>query len=83
MSDTKYFEVYTIRKIQGKEQKSRWTRIGTGFENKDGSFNLRLDALPVTNPETGTADLHMRLPKAKDESSEHDSMSWDTGVEDI
>lgn len=81
MSEMKYLEVYAIRKIQGKEQKSRWTRIGTGFENKDGSFNLRLEALPVTNPETGTADLHMRLPKPKDDSAEHDSLSWDNGVD--
>lgn len=78
MSESKYFEVYTVRKVRGKGQKSSWTRIGTGFENKDGSFNLRLDALPITNPETGTADLHMRLPKPKEGSAE---LSMDNGVD--
>src|SRR5271170_4613157 len=27
--------------------KSFWVRVGTGFLNQDGSWNLRLDAIPV------------------------------------
>jgi hypothetical protein len=39
--------VYTI--IDGTEgRKSRWVRIGVAFENRDGSWNIMLDALPVT-----------------------------------
>ncbi len=30
------------------ESKSRWTTIGTAFQNKDGSFNLRFEYMPVT-----------------------------------
>ena len=30
------------------EAKSRWTTIGTAFKNKDGSFNLRFEYMPVT-----------------------------------
>ena len=30
------------------EAKTRWTTIGTGFQNKDGSFNLRFEYMPVT-----------------------------------
>lgn len=30
------------------EEKSRWTTIGTAFQNKDGSFNLRFEYMPVT-----------------------------------
>lgn len=28
-------------------QKSYWVRIGVGFENNDGSLNLKLDAMPT------------------------------------
>ncbi len=30
------------------EAKSRWTTIGTAFQNKDGSFNLRFEYMLVT-----------------------------------
>ena len=30
------------------EAKSRWTTIGAAFQNKDGSFNLRFEYMPVT-----------------------------------
>jgi len=34
--------------------KARWTRIGIAFENRDGSYNVVLDALPVSGK------LHIR-----------------------
>jgi hypothetical protein len=37
--------VYTI--IERGQGKSFWVRIGVGFTNRDGSLNLRLDAIPV------------------------------------
>ena len=37
-----------------------WTRIGTAFENKDGSWNLLFDCFP-TNPDVR---VQMREPKA-------------------
>ena len=42
--------------------KGFWTRIGTAFENKDGSWTLLFDYLP-TNPETG---IQMREPRPKE-----------------
>lgn len=37
--------VYVITK---RDEKSFWNRIGVAFTNKDGSINVRLDALPVS-----------------------------------
>jgi hypothetical protein len=37
--------VYTV--IDRGPGKSFWVRIGVGFTNRDGSINLRLDAIPV------------------------------------
>jgi hypothetical protein len=37
--------VYTV--TEGKDGKSFWCRIGVAFENRDGSINIFLDALPV------------------------------------
>lgn len=28
--------------------RSRWVRVGVAFDNKDGSINVMLDALPLT-----------------------------------
>ena len=30
------------------KKRTRWTRVGVAFENRDGSFNIELDALPVS-----------------------------------
>lgn len=30
------------------EDQTKWTRIGRAFENKDGSTNIELEALPVS-----------------------------------
>lgn len=38
-------DVYSI--VEVKDGKSRWTRIGAAFVNKDGSINAFLDALPL------------------------------------
>lgn len=44
--------VYTI--IQREGHKPRWLRIGIAFVNRDGSYNVMLDALPVNG------ELHIR-----------------------
>lgn len=36
---------YTV--IERGEGKSYWLRVGTAFENRDGSLNVYLDAIPV------------------------------------
>jgi hypothetical protein len=42
-------DVYAIfeTKSEGKDR-SRWIRVGVAFDNKDGSLNILLDALPLT-----------------------------------
>lgn len=37
--------VYTV--VERAPGKSFWTRVGVGYVNKDGSLNLRLDAIPT------------------------------------
>jgi hypothetical protein len=37
--------VYTV--VERGPGKSFWTRVGIGFVNRDGSINLRLDAIPT------------------------------------
>ena len=39
-------------------RKAWWTRVGVAFENKDGSWNLHLSAVPV-----GGNILHVRDPR--------------------
>jgi len=59
--------VYTVTERGGR---SYWTRIGVGFTNRDGSINLRLEAVPVSGtmqvrdyeaPEAG-GELARRAP---------------------
>lgn len=33
--------------VSGKDGKTFWLRMGAAYENRDGSWNLYLDALPV------------------------------------
>ena len=46
MSKSRCMKVYTIID-RGDEKKAIWIQIGAAFENKDGSLNVRLNALPV------------------------------------
>ena len=40
--------VYTIvERNEGEHKKSFWVRIGIAFLNRDGSYNVKLDALPM------------------------------------
>jgi len=44
--------VFTIVEIN--DEKALWRRVGNAFQNRDGSYNLLLEALPVNGK------LHMR-----------------------
>ncbi len=37
----------TVYTVVDRGQKSYWVRVGVGFENQDGSLNLKLDAVPT------------------------------------
>lgn len=54
-----YKAVYTI--IERGQGRAYWLRIGVAFVNRDGSFNVRLDALPVNG------QLHIRDPKPEED----------------
>lgn len=51
-------DVYMIKetRIGPRKGRARWIRIGAAFENKDGSLNVVLDALPLSGR------LHIRDP---------------------
>ena len=36
-----------LQPIERKDRSTFWMRLGTAFENRDGSLNLYLDALPL------------------------------------
>jgi len=45
------YAVFTIVEV---EDKAYWRRVGNGYLNRDGSYNLYLEALPINGR------LHMR-----------------------
>ena len=59
MADMK--EVYTVVK---NGEKDYWNRIGMAFVNKDGSLNVKLNALPVN----GSLNIRDPRPRADAQS---------------
>ena len=49
MSQRNIKRVYMIQEFQGRDGQSRrsWRPIGLAFVNRDGSLNVRLDAIPT------------------------------------
>jgi len=62
MSNGISHKVFNVRD-RGEGKKSSWTEIGVGFENKDGSLNLMLDAVPIS----GKIQVRPYEPKAKED----------------
>jgi len=71
--------VFTIVDRGGK---SFWVRIGVGFTNRDGSLNVKLDAIPVNGTlqvrdwepydkraDAGEPPIRARIPRAHDGAS--------------
>ncbi|MGC4120229.1 MAG: hypothetical protein QM765_37735 [Myxococcales bacterium] len=50
--NSKKLAVFTI--VEMNEERALWRRVGNAYLNRDGSYNLYLDALPVNGK------LHMR-----------------------
>ena len=63
-NETKTLKVYTIVKSDKEGQKDFWQNIGRAYENKDGSLNLKLNALPING------QLHIREDKTDKETHE-------------
>jgi len=54
------YEVFTIVEANNNGlKKDLWIRIGTAFDNKDGSINIKLNALPLSGK------LQLREPREK------------------
>ena len=53
--------------VKGSGEKSYWTRIGTAYANRDGSYNLRLHYVPASFAD---ATLQLRPIDARDEAAE-------------
>ncbi|HJB66287.1 MAG TPA: hypothetical protein H9768_08405 [Candidatus Mailhella merdavium] len=64
-------DVFSIREYRiGNEMKKRWFKVGTAFENRDGSWNIRLEACPLQSRESGLIELHMRPPLTRQDASD-------------
>ena len=56
--------VGVVERGEGDNKKSFWTRVGTAFENKDGSWNLMFDFQPTN----GATTVQMRdIDKKKED----------------
>ena len=53
-------DALTVRETDGK---SYWTRIGVAFPGRDGSYMVKLDAMPASNE--GQYVIHLREPREK------------------
>lgn len=56
----RYKEVFVVEDVPNR--RSRWTRVGVAFENRDGSWNLKLSAVPIAG-----AKMQIRDPLPQDE----------------
>lgn len=56
-------DALTVRESDGK---SYWTRIGVAFPGRDGSFMVKLDAMPASTD--GQYVIHLREPRATEGS---------------
>lgn len=56
MNESKRKVAYVITQRNGK---NHWTRIGVGFVNRDGSVNIKLEAIPVS----GELQIRDQVPR--------------------
>jgi hypothetical protein len=56
--------VYTV--VERPNNRTQWVRIGTAFENRDGSLRVLLDALPVN----GTLHIRDSEPKVEERTTD-------------
>ena len=48
MNDRPNARMKIVYVITERGEKSYWTRIGVAYTNRDGSINVKLDALPIS-----------------------------------
>lgn len=59
-------DVFTVVE-RGEGKKVWWVSVGSAWVNRDGSLNIRLDALPVNG------QLQVRMPRADDAPQGNDN----------
>jgi hypothetical protein len=69
--------IYTITRWGENDKQARWTRVGVGFVNKDGSITIKLDGLPV-NGELMVRDFQRREEQRR--KPEEDPFEAPTGL---
>lgn len=62
MSARNYKHIWMVEDDEA-EKKSFWTKVGVAFENRDGSYSIKLSAIPVSGR------LQMRDPSPKDDAA--------------
>lgn len=69
-----YYEIFSIREyVKEGETKSSWLRIGAGFKNRNDSFGLVFQAMPLPDPQSGLLRLYMRpFRPGTEQSTAHD-----------
>lgn len=63
MSESSKSKMKVVYTEVDRGQRTYWVRIGVGFENQDGSINVKLDAIPTN----GTLQIRDWTPKAGSE----------------
>lgn len=66
MSRKPDYEVFSVKNYggEGAEEKAFWTKIGAAWENRDGSINVELTALPLDGR------LNIRKPREQEQGGE-------------
>lgn len=71
--------LYGIREYRvNRQTKNQWTRIGTAFLNKDGSWNLVYDFLPA-DPST-TIQMRDPFPREAEKPSDDADLSQEASA---
>lgn len=69
MADKQLYVVSWIKKTnRGGQERTFFDRVGSGFQNKDGSYNIRFEKLPVGINEDTTFHIGPYKPREKVES---------------
>lgn len=55
-------DVFTIRDRTTEDGKDFWVKIGSAWKNRDGSLNIKLDALPLNGK------LQVRKPRPREDN---------------
>lgn len=58
-------KVKAVYVITGKGERKFWNKVGVAFVNRDGSLNVKLEALPLDG------ELHIRDMVERDEPKTH------------